>query len=83
MITDTRPTAGTLNEHLASGGVVQVTTYTRSVLYTSRHVGWFADDTQGNLRVKFGRRGSNQLSIGERLLVGIRLGRYVAVKGAQ
>ena len=61
------------NDHLRSGGVIQVTTYTRSTLYTQRHAGMFL--MQGhNLHVKAGR-GSHCLSIGDRPLVSIRFGR--------
>lgn len=66
--------ASELNEHLESGGVVQVTTHLRSWLYTSKHAGWFTEHN-GNLHVQSGKR-TNQLSIGDRMLVGIRCGRY-------
>lgn len=69
-------TADQINSHLAVGGVVQVTTYLRSTLYTSKHVGWF-EQRNGSLYVRAGRR-FNKLSIGERLLVGIRLGRVTS-----
>lgn len=65
--------ANELNEHLASGGVVQVTTYLRSTLYTRKHAGWF-EQRNGSLYVRRGRK-FDCLSIGDRLLVGIRLGR--------
>lgn len=71
--TKTRPTADELNAHLASGGVVQVTTYMRSTLYDSRHAGWFSE-RKGSLHVQSGRR-HDCLSCGDRLMVGIRLGR--------
>ena len=67
--------AATLNAHLESGGVVQVTTYLRSTLYNRKHAGWFTE-RGGNLHVRHGR-GTVQLSIGERMLVGIRCGREV------
>ena len=62
-----------LNEHLAAGGIVQVSTYTNATLYTKRHAGWFTEDAKGSLYVRCGR-GRNQLSIGDRLLVSIRTG---------
>lgn len=66
----TRPTAEQLNAALERGGLVQVTTYTRSTLYTQRHAGWFFE-INGSLYVRSGR-GRNCLSHGESLLVGIR-----------
>lgn len=65
--------ADKINEHLKGGGVVQVTTYTRSTLYGIKHAGWF-EVRNGSLFVRSGRR-FDQLSIGERMLVGIRFGR--------
>jgi hypothetical protein len=69
-------TADTLNQHLTHGGVVQVTTYSRSVLYRAQHAGCFKTGADGNLYVKRGKSW-DCLSIesGQRLLVGIRLGR--------
>ncbi len=69
-----RPTADTLNATLTDGGIVQVTTYTRSTVYQSRHAGWFVE-RNGSLYVRAGR-GLNRLSHGDSLLVGIRTGRY-------
>ena len=64
-----------INTHLAQGGVVQVTTYLKSWLYRSKHVGWFF--MQGdNLHVRNGK-GSFQLSNGENVLVSIKFGREV------
>jgi hypothetical protein len=60
-----------LNEHLASGGVIQVATYCKAWLYSKRHAGWFTEDANGNLYVQHGR-GRNCLSHGDRLLVSIR-----------
>lgn len=70
-----RFTAGQLNEHLKSGGVVQVTTHMHSTLYGEKHAGHFSEKN-GNLHVKAGK-GTNQLSQGGRMLVGIRTGRFV------
>jgi hypothetical protein len=70
-----RPTADALNAHLASGGIVQVTTYLRSTIYSRKHAGWFSEH-EGSLHVRHGRT-CNRLSTGERLLVSVRTGRYV------
>lgn len=66
--------AQSLNDHLAAGGYVQVTTYMKSWIYGPKHAGWFFEDSHGNMRVKHGRS-SVVLSYGNRLLVGIRTGR--------
>jgi hypothetical protein len=73
MTTATRPTAEQLNEKLASGGFVQVTTYMHSTVYRPKHAGMFFEKN-GSLHVKSGR-GSNCLSTGENLMVQIRSGR--------
>ena len=70
-----RPTADQLNTHLANGLAVQVTTYTRSIVYTQKHTGYFREQGQ-DLQVKAGR-GWNTLAHGNMLLVGIRVGRLV------
>ena len=69
-----RPTANELNQHLESGGVVQVTTYLRSTIYGQKHAGYFHELEDGALAVQHGRT-FNRLSMGERLLVAIRKGR--------
>jgi hypothetical protein len=69
---DTRPSADTLNTRLADGGIVQVTTHTRSTIYDRKHAGWFIE-RNGSLHVRRGKS-YDALSIGDRLLVGIRLG---------
>lgn len=63
-----------INNHLASGGVVQITTYLKSWLYTSKHVGWFKM-INGNLHVANGNK-LNRLSNGDNVLVSIRFGNY-------
>lgn len=63
-----------INAHLANGGVVQVTTYLKSTLYTKNHAGWFTM-VGNNLHVKHGK-GKNCLSFGDNLMVGIRFGTY-------
>lgn len=69
----TCPTAAELNAHLSAGGRVQVTTYTRSTVYDSRHVGFFTQGAKtGALYVAHGRS-RNCLTIAGRLIVGIRL----------
>jgi hypothetical protein len=71
-----RPTADALNAHLRGGGVVQVTTYGRSTIYSERHAGWFYE-RDGNLMVRAGGRGKRglQLSIKHLMLVSLRGGR--------
>ena len=64
--------ADKINDHLMNGGVVQVTTYTKSTVYYQKHAGWFFM-VGDSLHVRRGR-GKDCLSIGERLLVGIRFG---------
>ena len=66
-------TATEINNHLKSGGVVQVTTYLRSTIYNAKHVGWFFDKGDG-VYVRSGR-GSIFLGHPDRPLVSIRLGR--------
>ena len=72
-----RPTADQLNERLRDGGFVQVTTYTRSVIYKKQHAGMFREK-EGNLQVQRGKSWDT-LSLGDRLLVGIRTGRLAKV----
>lgn len=70
--------ANELNDHLSNGGMVQVSTYTNSTIYKQKHAGMFfmkGDD----LCVKHGRS-SNKLSIGNVLLVAIRLSKIKAVQ---
>ena len=67
----TRPTADELNAHLAGGGCVVVATHLRHTHYLPKHAGVF-EDRRGTLYVRRGR-GADCLSIGNRLLVGIRL----------
>lgn len=75
MTTTTEKTmADRINRHLECGGVVQVTTHTKSWLYTQKHAGWFSM-IDGSLHVQHGR-GKNQLSNGDKLLVSIRFGQY-------
>ena len=66
--------AAELNSHLASGGVVVVSTYTRAVQYAKKHAGWFSE-ANGNLYVRHGN-GKNQLSIGDVLLVKVQMGTF-------
>ena len=70
-----RPTASDLNAHLADGGAVQVTTYTKSWLFERRHGEAFRELADGDLAARFGRRW-DRLSMGERLTAGIRLGHH-------
>jgi hypothetical protein len=53
----TQPTlADQLNAHLASGGSVQVCTYTQARMYGPRCVGMFMTDKAGCTYVKRGKR---------------------------
>lgn len=72
--------ASKIKEHLDSDGVVQVTTYLRSTLYTKKHADWFSEDAKGNLHVRHGR-GTVQLTNGDSALVKIQFGRYQEVTG--
>lgn len=65
-------TAETLNAALESGKTVIVATYTRATQYSRKHAGMFFTSAKGDLRVKHGKS-SVQLSMGEMLLVGIRI----------
>lgn len=65
--------ADRINNHLTDGGAVQITTYTKSIMYTTRHAGWFVD-RKGSLFVQHGR-GFDKLSFGNRLMVGLRFGK--------
>ena len=64
--------ADELNNHLAGGGTVIVTTHMRATEYSKKHAGWFSMTSKGDLQVNHGR-GNNCLSIGNRLLVSVRL----------
>lgn len=72
-----RPEAKEINEHLGNGGVFQVTTYLKSILYTQKHAGYFLEKN-GSLYVQHGK-GKLQLSFGGNPLVSMRFGR---IKGA-
>lgn len=72
--------AAKINAHLAAGGHVQVTTYTKSWLYGPKHAGWFGTDKSGNLTVQHGR-GRHALSIAGRPSVGIRFSRLPTTSG--
>lgn len=50
-------TADKINERLAAGGVVQVTTYGRSTVYRQKHAGCFWMDKKNMLMVR-GRKES-------------------------
>ena len=64
--------ADKINSHLSSGGIVQVTTHLKSILYKKSHAGMFSM-INGNLYVQHGK-GKNCLSFGDRLLVSVRFG---------
>lgn len=69
-----RPTADEINAKLADGGVVQVSTYTRSTIYTQKHAGMFLETADGSLAVRRGKS-VDRLSIRDHLLVAIRFGK--------
>ena len=62
--------ADKINNHLKSGGAIQVSTYLKSTIYRQKHAGMFKMSGK-NLMVQRGRK-FDQLSIGERILVSIR-----------
>jgi hypothetical protein len=66
-----RPSADRLNAVLAAGGTVVVATYLRATQYRSRHAGMFFE-RGGALYVRRGRS-ADCLSIGDRLLVALRI----------
>ena len=70
--------ADKLNNRLSEGGFVQITTHLKSIIYTSKHVKWFSMQ-KNDLYVQCGQK-HNCLSIGGRLLVSIRLGKYINQK---
>jgi len=74
MNTETTQTmADKLNSVLHGDGVVQVTTYLKSTLYTKKHAGMFS--MRGDsLYVQHGKS-INRLSHGKQMLVGVRTGR--------
>lgn len=73
-------TADSLNAHLESDGVVQISTYLKSTLYTKKHAGWFTSDATGAIFVRHGR-GKNRLTLSNgHFCVAIRTGRYVAAE---
>lgn len=69
-------TAKEINDHLASGGVVQISTYTKSTIYGPEWAGLFFEDAEGNVYL---RRGKATICLtfagGTSLLVSIRFGR--------
>ena len=67
--------ADQLNLHLFNGGVVQVSTYLKSTVYTPKHAGYFLQLKDGALAVRRGRS-VDRLSVGGRITVAIRLGNY-------
>lgn len=67
--------ANKLNNHLASGGVVLVSTYCKSWQYEAKHAGWFTE-SNGELYVKRGKSRDYLGRVDGMLLVGIKLGRY-------
>lgn len=66
-----------IQQHLESGGAVQITTYIKSWLFQKKHKEYFFVKNN-NLYMKSGKN-SFQLSNGEHLLVGLR---YLIKKAA-
>lgn len=65
--------ADQLNAHLASGKYVQVTTYTKSIIYGPKHAGWFTQGKDGCVYVNH-NKGKVCLSMSNgAFLVGVRL----------
>jgi len=62
--------ADEINNHLKNGGMVQISTYLKSIIYRQKHAGMFLMSGK-NLAVKRGQH-IDQLSIGDRVLVSIR-----------
>ena len=71
MTNETMTAADKINNRLREGGIVQVTSYTRSTIYRQKHTGWFWMDKKNMLMVRQGR-GSICIEY-----AGIRLGRKV------
>lgn len=65
--------ADKINNHLSNGGFVQVVTYSKATMYTSKHAGWFSIGADECLYLKHGKN-NYCLSNGNGLLVGIRFG---------
>lgn len=69
-------TADSLNRHITNGGVVQITTYGRSIVYEGRS-DWFKQGADSNLYVRRGRSWDClTCSKGTFLMVGLRKGHY-------
>lgn len=63
--------ADELNEVLQHNGKVQISTYCKATLYSKRHAGMFFMRGE-NLCVKYGAKGSNQITIGDTYLVSVQ-----------
>jgi len=64
-------TAEQLNKYLEDGKSIQVTTYTKSWIYTQEHTGWFSQKGK-ELYVQDGK-GKNFLGTTDRLIVSMKL----------
>ncbi len=73
-ISDKPITADSISAHLRSGGVVQLTTYTRSTVYEKKHADWFTQEGD-KVYVRAGR-GKHLIINGTGVYVGIKFGRY-------
>jgi SAM-dependent methyltransferase len=49
------PTAAEFNAHLQAGGMIQVTTHTRSTVFRKKHAGMFRDADNGEIQMREGR----------------------------
>ena len=74
MIPETRPlTAELLNEHLATGGSILLTTCLIQRRYTAKHAGWFGTGEKGGIYVRQGKRREWIAMSDGTLLVSLRL----------
>jgi hypothetical protein len=60
----------TIQDHLDTGGVVQVVTYAKAWQYTAKHRDWFSADDSG----LYVRQGKGRVCLN---FTGMRFGRYV------
>jgi hypothetical protein len=65
-----------IQSHLRSGGVVQLTTYIRSTLYSAKHADWFRINADC-VEVRNGRNWSTVTLRNGQPVLGIKFGREV------
>lgn len=74
-------TAKKLNDHLANGGHVRISTQMRITTFGPEHVGFFTEDSKGDVYMAQGRkRACLTYAGGTKFLVSIKLGRMAAAK---